>query len=57
MALADNDLRAIGELISEVIRGEVPALIKAEIGALPTKDEFSSTVDQVMGEVQAIRQS
>lgn len=56
MALTEKDLRAIGDLISKKIRSEVPALIKAAIRRIPTRDEAAADQDQVMGELQAIRQ-
>lgn len=62
----------ISEKINAGIQSKVPGLIKAEtlglatskevmrlaeiISGMTTKEEFSSTMDQVMGELQAIRQ-
>lgn len=44
MVLTEKDLRAIGELISEKFRGEVPRLIKAEIEILPTREEVKALI-------------
>ncbi len=56
MALTEKDLRAIGGLIRTTILEVVPALIKAEIREIPTKDEAAADQDQLMGEFQAMRQ-
>ena len=72
MALTEKDLSAFRTLISEVIQSEFPPLLKAGFEGLATKKELrnlaeiergmttnevtAANQDQVMGELQAIRQ-
>ena len=60
MATLDNeDLKAIKDLL-EVTIGEVierkEVVTKDQVGNLPTKDEFYVKMDEVMGELKAIRE-
>ena len=60
MATLDNDdLKAIKDLM-EVTVGEViereELVTKDYLGNLPTKDEFYGKMDEVMGELKAIRE-
>jgi hypothetical protein len=59
MAILDNDdLKAIKGLI-EVTIGEAieeKLVTKDDITHLPTKDEFYTKMDEVMGELKAIRE-
>ncbi|HEY3310335.1 MAG TPA: hypothetical protein VGK00_01735 [Anaerolineales bacterium] len=60
MATLDNDdLKAIKGLLEVTIDEaiETKALVtKDDIGHLPTKDEFYGKMDDVMGELKAIRE-
>ena len=56
MATLDNDdLKAIKALI-EVTIDEKELVTKNDISHLPTKDEFYGKMDEVMGELKAIRE-
>lgn len=52
MALTQKDLWAIEELIEEKLEEKLDEKIKG----LPTKDEFYTKMDEVMGELKAIRE-
>ena len=56
MGLTDDDLKSIRELLREEIREEVPQIVEEKVGYLPTKDEFYTKMDEVMGELKAIRE-
>lgn len=57
--LGDDDLKAIKDLV-EVTVDEVlekrEVVTKKDISHLPTKDEFYSKMDEVMGELKTIRE-
>jgi len=56
MATLDNDdFKAIKALI-EVTIDEKELVTKSDISHLPTKDEFYTKMDEVMGELKAIRE-
>jgi hypothetical protein len=56
MATLDNDdLKAIKALI-EVTIDEKELITKSDISHLPTKDEFYTKMDEVMGELKTIRE-
>jgi hypothetical protein len=57
--LDSNDLQAIKELIEVTINEAIEEkglVTKEDISHLPTKDEFFSKMDEVMGELKAIRE-
>jgi hypothetical protein len=60
MAVLDgNDLKAIKDLIEETVEDVIEKkelVTKADISHLPTKDEFYGKMDEVMGELKAIRE-
>lgn len=60
MAVLDgNDLKAIKDLIEETVDEVIDRrelVTKRDIDHLPTKDEFYSKMDEVMGELKAIRE-
>ena len=60
MATLDgNDLQAIKELIEVTIDEAIEEkglVTKERISHLPTKDEFFSKMDEIMGELKAIRE-
>ncbi len=53
--LDSDDLKAIKALI-EVTIDEKELVSKADLSHLPTKDEFYSKMDEVMGELKTIRE-
>lgn len=53
--LDDDDLKAIKTLIDVTIE-EKELVSKTDLSHLPTKDEFYSKMDEVMGELKAIRE-
>lgn len=59
MALTTQDIAKIGKLVSTLFETQftdrVREIVKEEVGFLPTKDEFYTKMDEVMGELQAIR--
>ncbi len=60
MATLDNeDLKAIKGLIEVTVEEVVDSkglVTKADISHLPTKDEFYTKMDEVMGELKTIRE-
>ena len=60
MAVLDsNDLKAIKELIEVAVEEVIDRMglaTKDHLGNLPTKDEFYGKMDEVMGELKAIRE-
>ena len=60
MAVLDgNDLKAIKELIEVTVEDVIErkgVVTKDQIGNLPTKYEFYGKMDEVMGELKAIRE-
>ena len=59
MATLDgNDLKAIKELMEVTIEEaiEKSLVTKEDISHLPTKDEFYEKMDEVMGELKAVRE-
>ena len=55
MALSKDELKAIGDLVKAEIQLEV-SKIEEKIEGLPTKDEFYTKMDEVMGELKDIRE-
>ena len=47
---------ALKSLMSDTIKEEVPKLIKEQVGLLPTRDEFFTKMDEVMGELKSMRE-
>jgi hypothetical protein len=60
MATLDgNDLKAIMDLIEVTVEEVIDRMglaTKDHLGNLPTKDEFYGKMDQVMGELKAVRE-
>src|SRR5688500_10315860 len=56
--LGDDDLKAIKEVIKVTIDEaiEEKLVTKDDISLLPTKDEFFTKMDEVMGELKTIRE-
>jgi hypothetical protein len=57
--LDSDDLKAIKELIEVTVEDVIEKkelVTKADISHLPTKDEFYGKMDEVMGELKAIRE-
>lgn len=58
MTLTKPDLGAIKILVEEVIEEKTESVLatKDDLKHLPTKDDFYGKMDEVMGELQAIRE-
>jgi len=58
MTLTKSDFEAFKELIKLTLQEEAETLLatKKEIKHLPTKEEFYSRMDKIMGELKAIRE-
>jgi hypothetical protein len=57
MATLDGeDLNAIKQLIEVTLDEKLDGKLDAKISHLPTKDEFYGKMDEVMGELKAIRE-
>ena len=57
--LDDDDLNAIKDLIGVAVDEAIEKkelVTKSDLSHLPTKDEFYSKMDEVMGELKAIRE-
>ena len=56
----DRLLRDLPKLIRQIMREEldksVQKQLKGQLGKLPTKDEFYQMMDELMGELKAIRE-
>ena len=57
MKLTKKDLEAIRELIKITIDEELEEKLNEKLKYFPTKEDFFSKVDKIMGELQAIRES
>jgi hypothetical protein len=55
MSVTKQQFQAIQHLMQQTIREEVPPILKQEIGFLPTKNEFYVKMDELLGEVRAMR--
>lgn len=51
----DNIIDVIKEAVSVIIE-EKGLVTKEDLGYLPTRDEFNTRMDEVMGELKAIRE-
>jgi predicted nuclease with TOPRIM domain len=56
MSLTDDDLKALRELMEVTIEEKLDESLDAKIKYLPTKNEFFNKMDEVMGELKAIRE-
>ncbi|OGM25453.1 hypothetical protein A2715_05390 [Candidatus Woesebacteria bacterium RIFCSPHIGHO2_01_FULL_39_32] len=56
MTLTDGDLNAIKDLVKVTIDEDVTLVRKEDIRHLSTKDDFYNKMDEVMGELKAIRE-
>lgn len=57
MATLDNDdLKAIKDLMEVTLDERLDEKLNERLGYLPTKDEFYLKMDEVMGELKAIRE-
>lgn len=54
--LDDDDLKALKGLIEETLDEKLDEKLDARLSHLPTKDEFYSKMDEVMGELKTIRE-
>ena len=57
MALTNKDLDNLTNLIRLLIQEEVPSLVRAELGKYPNKDEHAKMQDEMMVELQTIREN
>jgi hypothetical protein len=59
MALTNDDIGKITEHVGAVVEEKIEEkqlLTKKDISYLPTKDDFYNKMDEVMGELKAIRE-
>jgi predicted nuclease with TOPRIM domain len=56
MALTNTDLKNIKDLVKVTIDEDETLVRKDDIKHLPTKDEFYEKMDEVVGELKAIRE-
>lgn len=56
MSLTTNDLKLIKEVVKITINEELDIKLDEKLGYLPTKEEFFSTEDKLMGELKAVRE-
>ncbi|MFZ5856620.1 MAG: hypothetical protein ACOYZ6_07305 [Chloroflexota bacterium] len=54
--LDDQDLKAIRNLVDVSLDEKLDAKLDEKLGYLPTKEEFYEKMDEVMGELKAIRE-
>lgn len=54
--LDDDDVQAIKDLIEVTIDDKLDKKLDEKLKYLPTKDEFYSKMDEVMGELKSIRE-
>jgi predicted nuclease with TOPRIM domain len=54
--LGDDDLKAIKNLIEVTVDEKLDEKLDAKLSYLPTKDEFYGKMDEVIGELKAIRE-
>jgi hypothetical protein len=54
--LDNDDLKAIKQLIEVTFDEKVDERLDEKLSHLPTKDEFYEKMDEVMGELKAIRE-
>ncbi|EKE04908.1 MAG: hypothetical protein ACD_19C00429G0068 [uncultured bacterium] len=55
MALTDEDKQFIKTVLDDVLEFKLEGKVKEYIGALPTREEFNSRMDEMMGELKTIR--
>lgn len=56
MALTNDDKQFIKTLLEDVLEYKLEEKIKEYVGNLPTKEEFNSRMDEVMGELKTVRE-
>jgi hypothetical protein len=56
MALTDEDKEFIKTLLEDVLEYKLEEKIKEHVGNLPTKEEFNSRMDEMMGELKTTRE-
>jgi predicted nuclease with TOPRIM domain len=60
MALTQNDKDFIKQLLDDVLEykldEKIGEKVKEYVGSLPTKEEFNSRMDEIMGELKTIRE-
>lgn len=60
MSLTNNDLKLIKDVMKVTVDEELDVKLdeklEEKVGNLPTKDEFFGKMDEVMGELKAIRE-
>lgn len=60
MSLTNNDLKLIKDVmkitVDEELDVKLDVKLEEKVGNLPTKDEFFGKMDEVMGELKAIRE-
>lgn len=56
VALTDDDKQFIKTLLEDVLEYKLEEKIKEHVGNLPTKEEFNSRMDEMMGELKTNRE-
>lgn len=56
MTLSQKDLKLIGQIVDERLDAKLDEKLDEKLSHLPTKDEFYTKMDEVMGELQAMRE-
>lgn len=56
MSLTNDDKQFIKTLLEDVLEYKLEGKIKEYVGNLPTKEEFNSRIDEVMGELKTVRE-
>lgn len=56
MTLTNDDFKGIKELVAQAIAEDETLVRKNDIKYLPTKDEFYTKMDEVVGELKATRE-
>lgn len=56
MSLTTNDLKLIKEVMKITIDEELEEKVEEKLSFLPTREEFYAKMDEVMGEIKAMRE-
>jgi len=56
MSLADKDLKEIKKIVEVVLEYKLDENLEKRLSLLPSKEEFYSKMDEIVGELKAIRE-
>lgn len=56
MALTQSDKDFIKQLLEDVLEYKLEEKVKKYVGNLPTKEEFNSRMDEMIGELKTVRE-